>query len=275
MTPAELAARLGIPESQVTARGLLDHEFPGVVDCFPAGPSRDAFVNGLGEMLLRAGLDDSTAAGDTFRYEGQISGIRRVLSQPEMQGMLERCRRASPAPSNVSATPDGEGSTAPARLGAGTVALAAAILAGVGGMLWWVTRRTPEETARRDNPGAMPASTLGTYQWVAGNVNGSPTLFLQRSGTSPSPRAPWAEVFFDSRSRPTVLIYRENEQGGEKLVAEQITDYGWTDSRLRDIAKELNFVGLGHAMGIAEKMVASRIPAIERPARKPRRARKP
>lgn len=156
MTREELAARLGIPASQVTARGLLDHEFPGVVDCIPAGPSRDAFVNGLGNILLQQGLADSTEAGDTFRYEGQITAIRRVLSEPEMQGLLERCRRSNPQPSGGSTGPDGGDASGPGGIRPVHVVLTLVALGAVGGLLYLTMRGAPPTTPRASNPPARP-----------------------------------------------------------------------------------------------------------------------
>lgn len=164
-TPNDVAQRLGIPPSQVTARGLLDHAFPGVVDCIPAGPSRDAFVNGLGASLLQAALDDD--ASDPFRYNGQLQMIQHVLDQPEMQQVLAHCRQQGGAPgATPSPTGSGDGGAGdgPGPIGVGTILAALGLTAAVGTMLWWVTRRRPDEPARGLPGRSNPPKRSGSYE---------------------------------------------------------------------------------------------------------------
>jgi hypothetical protein len=302
-TPNDVAQRLGIDPSKVTARGLLERAFPGVVQCIPAGPSRDAFVDGLGASLLQAALDDD--AGEPFRYNGQLQMIQHVLDQPEMQQILAKCQQQGGAPAQTPAqTPGATPGTTPAPTGApgsadsgpgpigwGTAAAALALTAAVGGMLWWVTQRGPGKAAEklpgRSNPAdprddgkpRMDAVTISGYEWVLSTpyMQSEPVLYLQPkpgdSSKAGSRKSRWAEVFPDSRTRPTVLIYRENSQGGEEIASDHVVESGWKNEKLRDFAHSLGprFYGMGYAMWFAEQRIATKRNALAEPEKRKRR----
>lgn len=129
-TREQLAARLGIPASQVTPRGLVDHAFPGVADCLPAGVVRDRFVERVGGELLEGGLADGDAPGDDVGYNNAVARGRQVLDMPEVRSALDRCRQGQ-----------GGRPGQPAQGGPGAalaVALAVALAAALG---WWLYSR--------------------------------------------------------------------------------------------------------------------------------------
>lgn len=153
----------------------MDHEFPGVAECIPAGAPRDAFVNGLGTSLMEAGLADSNEPGDSFRYDGQVAGIRRVLDEPEMRRKLEECRASGGGGGAGGSSSSGMPSL-------GTVLAATAIILAVSAMLWWAVRGgtigASSEAEAASGPPAARAATRRTLTASAGSAERS----LARAG---------------------------------------------------------------------------------------------
>ena len=133
MTRQQLANRLRIPASEVTAEGLYEHEFPGVIGCVPEN-LRGFVIERIGGELLRAGLEDEP--GETWRYDAALQNARSMAAGEEMRG-ASRCHGAT------SGVGQGGGHSGAIILGS-AAALAAAALAirsGVGGDTFEPVRR--------------------------------------------------------------------------------------------------------------------------------------
>lgn len=139
-TREQLAARLGIPASQVNPRGLVDHAFPGVADCLPQGVVRDRFVERVGGDLLEGGLADSDAPGDDVGYNNALARARQVLDMPEVRDALARCRAGGVQPGPQ--PPGGAGGP-----GVGCVLLALLGAAGAVWLLWWLHQKNSAAAA--------------------------------------------------------------------------------------------------------------------------------
>ncbi len=130
MNDEQIAQRLGVPPSQVTPAGLMEHEFPGVAACLPES-LRAVFTDRIGGLLLEAARNDSGAPGDDFRYPEQVANARAMLDSPEIREPLARCRSGAGTPPTASSnTP-----WVPIAIGV------AGILAVLAGIAWWSARR--------------------------------------------------------------------------------------------------------------------------------------